>query len=117
MESARSILPFQKKRFPFLIKSAQNPSVDATEEELEVNAQATSMRQAAEWGMRSLQSAFPRLKDRFIYEENGERRVIMTMMLLLHNLRARRVGINQIKTVYMSALNADANELAVGPLL
>ena len=35
--------------------------------------QATSMRQAAEWGMRAIQSSFPRLKDTFVYEETGER--------------------------------------------
>ena len=64
---------FSKKRCPFLIKSQQaDPDVDDP-----VNAaiimQAKSMRQSAEWGMRSLQASFPRLKDRFIYEEFGER--------------------------------------------
>ena len=68
------------------------------------------MRQSAEWGMRALQASFPRLKDRFIYEENGERRLMMKMCILLHNLRARRVGINQIRSVYLSALEANAND-------
>ena len=57
--------------------------------------QATSMRQAAEWGMRAIQSSFPRLKDTFVYEETGERRIVMKMLCLLYNLRARTVGINR----------------------
>ena len=79
--------------------------------------QAKSMRQSAEWGMRSLQASFPRLKDRFIYEKFGERRVIMKMCLLVYNLHSRRVGINQIKNTYMPALAMNANDMFVGPLL
>jgi hypothetical protein len=67
------------------------------------------MRQATEWGMRALKSSFPRLKDRFVYEENGERKLMQMMMIYLY-LRARKVGINQIRNVYMPALNVDANE-------
>jgi hypothetical protein len=66
------------------------------------------MRQSAEWGMRAIQSSFPRLKDRFIYEELGERKIILKMMILLYNVRARLVGIIQIKK-YMPALNVNAN--------
>ena len=58
--------------------------------------------------MRSLQSSFPRLGDRLVYEERGERRIMMKMMILLYNFLARLVGINQIKNVYMSNLNEDA---------
>ena len=43
-----------------------------TAEEIVVNREATSMRQSAEWGMRSFQSSFPRIKDRIIYEEGSE---------------------------------------------
>jgi hypothetical protein len=107
---------FSKKRCPFLIKS-QQADPDAGDVDAAVILQAKSMRQSAEWGMRSFQSSFPRLKDRFIYEEFGERRIIMKMCLLLYNLRARRVGINQIRNTYMPALNMDANQMFVGPLL
>lgn len=107
---------FSKKRSPFLIKS-QQADPDGDDVNAAVIMQAKSMRQSAEWGMRSLQASFPRLKDRFIYEEFGERRVMMKMCLLLYNLRARRVGINQIKSTYMPALAMDANEMFVGPLL
>ena len=67
------------------------------------------MRQSAEWGMQAIQSSFPRLKDRFIYEEFGEQKIILKMMILLYNVRARLVGISQIKNMYLPALNVNAN--------
>jgi hypothetical protein len=67
------------------------------------------MRQSAEWGMRAIQSSFPRLKDTFVYEEAGERRIVMKMICLLYNLCARSVGINQIKNVFMKWLDEDTN--------
>ncbi len=50
-----------------------------------------------------------RLKDTFVYEETGERRIVMKMLCLLYNLRVRTVGINQIKNVFMKQLDEDAN--------
>jgi DDE superfamily endonuclease len=82
-----------------------------------LNRQTTSMRQTAEWGMRSMQASFPRLKDRIVYEEHGERKLIMQLCILLHNLCARRVGINQIKSVYMESLNVNANEYFANQVL
>ena len=82
-----------------------------------MNREATSMRQSSEWGMRALQSSFPRLKDRMIYEEMGERKIILKMMVLLFNLRSRRVGINQILNTYMPALELDANHEIIDPIL
>jgi hypothetical protein len=73
--------------------------------------EATSARQTAEWGMLALQASFPRLKDRFVYEERGERRIVLKMMVLLYNMWARMVGINQILNTYMTRrLMWDANE-------
>jgi hypothetical protein len=68
------------------------------------------MRQAAEWGMRNIQSSFPRLKDRFVYEEGGEQRRVLKMIVLLYNLCAHLVGINQIRSVYLACLTIDANK-------
>lgn len=48
---------------PYLVKSSQDLNDAANATELIHNRQATSLRQAAEWGMRALQGAFPRLKD------------------------------------------------------
>ena len=68
------------------------------------------MLQSSGWGMRSLQSSFPWIKDRFVYEEEGERRIMFKMIILLYNLQARIVGINHIKNVYMPLLGVDATE-------
>jgi DDE superfamily endonuclease len=100
---------FAAGRYPCLIKSAQRMKQgNMTDEEfnhkVEVNKQATSMRQSAEWGMRALQGSFPRITERFIYEEKGERRLIIQTCLLLYNLRARKVKINQIQNVYLPNL-------------
>jgi DDE superfamily endonuclease len=112
---------FSLSNKPFLIKSSQRVQLEHDDAEeyrrqLALNAAATSMRQASEWGMRAIQSSFPRLKDRFLYEEYGERRLILKMMFLLYNLRARKVGINQIKNVYMPALSQSANEMFADPV-
>jgi len=52
-----------------------------------------------------------------IYKEDGERRIIFKMIILLYNLRARRVGINQILNTYMPSLTQNANNVFVGPIL
>ena len=70
---------------------------------------ATSMRQSAKWGMRAFQSSMPRINYRMKFEERGERKVTLTVMILLHNLRARMVGINQLQSFYVGALYRDAN--------
>lgn len=105
---------FAKTERPFLIKSSQQPPIECDDiqqfrADVAVHEAATSMRQSAEWGMRAIQSSFPRIQDRFLYEEYGERKIILKMMILLYNLRARKVGINQIKSVYMPDLEHDAN--------
>jgi DDE superfamily endonuclease len=75
----------------------------------EIQKQATSVRQLSEWGMRALQASFPRLKDRMIYEEKGERRLIMNMIVYLYNYRASVVGLNQIQSSFMPWLERSAN--------
>jgi hypothetical protein len=100
-----------------LIKSSQELTHNQDRVERGMARDATSMRQSAEWGMRAFQSSMPRLKDCMIFETRGERRVTLTMMILLYNLRARAVGINQLKSVYTAPLNCDANIEFVGPLI
>jgi hypothetical protein len=107
---------FRGAAYPFLVKSSQDPLLAQgdTREEVEQNVriqlEATSMRQAAEWGMRAAQSSFPRLKDRFVYKENGERQRVLYSMFLLYNCRTRMVGIlNQIRNFYMPYLRMDGN--------
>jgi hypothetical protein len=81
-----------------------------------INKDATSVRQLAEWGMRGLQGSFPRLKDRLPYEERGERKIILQMIVLLYNFRASTVGQNQIRSTFMPYLDRDANQYAHGQL-
>jgi DDE superfamily endonuclease len=80
----------------------------------EIQRQATAVRQMSEWGMRALQASFPRLKDRMIYEEKGERRLILNLIVFLYNYRASVVGLNQIQSVYMPWLERSANRFVVG---
>ncbi len=46
--------------------------------------------------MLTRQASFPRLKDRFVYKERGEQRIVLKMFVLLYKMWARMVGINQI---------------------
>jgi hypothetical protein len=41
----------------------------------------------AEWGMLTMQASFPRVKDRFVYEERGEQRIVLKMFVILYNIR------------------------------
>ena len=77
--------------------------------ELWKKRQATSARQMAEWGILTMQASFPRVKERFVYEERGERRLVLKMFVLLYNMHARMVGINQIRITYMKHIERDAN--------
>ena len=61
--------------------------------------------------MLTMQASFPRVKDRFVYEERGEWRIVLKMFGILYNMWARMVGINQIRNIYMQQhLQRDANE-------
>ena len=62
--------------------------------------------------MSCLQGLFPRMKDKFRYEENGERKLILQMIVLLYNFRASQVGQNQIASLYLPYLHRSANRYA-----
>ena len=99
-------------RWPGLVRaSKENEQGPQTSSDQRYEAQLKSARQAAEWGMRQLQGAFPRLKARFPWEERGHRRIVMRMISALNNARARIVGIAQIRTVYMPHLNINPAQL------
>ncbi len=57
-----------------------------------------------------IQTSFPWVKDRLVYKEREERRICLKMLVLLYNMRARMVGINQIRNTYMKHLTRNANE-------
>jgi hypothetical protein len=85
----------------YLIKSAQQDPIGGPAG-VAINRAATSVRQLSEWGMRTIQAQFPRLKDAVDYEENGERKVILQLMVLLYNYQCVEVGINQILNSFMA---------------
>ena len=108
-------LAFASNGRPSLYKSHQN-NFDGRGNQRQnslLHRQATSVRQLSEWGMRGLQGSFPRLKDRLKYEERGERRIILEMVVLLYNFRASTVGMNQIQSTFMPHLERSANSFAL----
>ena len=96
---------FTTKNADYFIKSAQTPPENGDAEEMLIFQEATSVRQMSEWGMRAFQGSWPRLKDRMLYEERGERSIILQVIARLHNLRANLVGINQIRSIFMPHLD------------
>ncbi len=67
--------------------------------------------------MQEFQSSLPRIKDRMKFETHGEQKVTLTMMILLYNLQAQTVGINQLLSFYVAPPHCNANVEFVLPLL
>ena len=104
---------FTQVNCPAIVKSYQlnrNGNVVATP----LQRAATSLRQSAEWGMRALQSSFPRLKDKIKWEKRGERKWILKSAIYLYNFRVMTVGQNQIRSVFMPWLELEASVYATG---
>ena len=53
-----------------------------------------------------------RKKDKFRYEEKGEIKIILQVIVLLSIFRASKVGQNQIASVYILYLHRSANKYA-----
>jgi hypothetical protein len=70
------------------------------EELLAFTRQLVSYRQTAEWGMRTLQGSFGRLRVPLPIADDQARQDLIETCVRLNNLRATRVGISQIKAVY-----------------
>lgn len=110
---------FAGKENQCIIKSIPRDRIflAAQSEEQEAALQdALSVRQAAEWGMRALQGAMPRLKARWPYEEKDERLVGLTLITHLYNYKANKMDLNQIRSVYWNPFeaNIDAFEAEQG---
>jgi hypothetical protein len=54
--------------------------------------------------MRALQGLFPWLKEKILFEERGDRKIRLNLMVLLYNFQVSKVGQNQIGSVYMPYL-------------
>lgn len=98
---------FDNDRYPFLVHSAQDKTHAESPEYIKKIRQSTSVRQATEWSMRMSQGSFPRMKYRFIYEERGERKLMIILTVLLFDLRTKLVGLQQIQTVFMPFLSVE----------
>ena len=62
----------------------------------------TASRQAVEWGMRALRSRWARLNVP-MPADSEQRRMILELAARLHNVVARLMGANQIRSVYLEA--------------
>ncbi|ETI33701.1 hypothetical protein F443_19628 [Phytophthora nicotianae P1569] len=97
--SSRIKTPLKKRsRQPRILQ--EQGLLDELEVLLEINRELVSVRQAAEWGMRSLQGSFARLKLPLPADDGEYRAIVLETCARLHQVRTRRMGINQIKTVY-----------------
>ncbi len=67
-------------------------------------------RQSAEWGNRGFQAAYPRLNATLPAEPSAWRSILLETAVLLYNLRTRKIGLNQIQTVWWNGLRQDAFE-------
>jgi len=102
---------FAAGNYPFILKSAQNFNITGAQNAAEARLyqDATSMRQAAEWGMRALQASFPRLTSTFPYHEGrGERFYVLKSCVYLYNFRAKYVGMNQLRNTFAPNWSKDA---------
>jgi DDE superfamily endonuclease len=79
--------------------------ITATQAEIEEKAlfdrEVISYRQTAEWGMRSIQGSFGRLRLPLSIRNDHQRADLLEICFRLHNLCTRRIGRNQIQSVYM----------------
>lgn len=94
-----------------LKQGAQLPADDVQREAvLAFQRQLLSYRQTAEWGMRAVQGAFGRLRLPLNINNNEDRRDLLETCVRLTNVRTSRVGINQIRNVYVPIWTADAED-------
>jgi hypothetical protein len=73
---------------PYVLKSIQARIRAENAQEYLMYEQATSVRQAAEWGMRALRSSFGRLTGTLQYETKGQRDQILTSIVFFVQLES-----------------------------
>ena len=59
----------------------------------------TSLRQASEWGMHGMQDSFPWCK-KYLHTECNKHRLVLELIILIHNYRTELVGLNQVNTIF-----------------
>jgi DDE superfamily endonuclease len=99
---------FAATAVPYLIRSGQEVNSAKTAQQMQEISEATSLRQAAEWGMRAIQGSMPRLTEKIRYETTGERKRVLKLVPLLYNLHLARVGLNQLANTYVPNWSKDS---------
>ncbi|KIY47575.1 hypothetical protein FISHEDRAFT_45080 [Fistulina hepatica ATCC 64428] len=84
--------------------SAQYHKLVAEDREL------VGFRQSAEWGMRAIQGSFGRLRIPLPIQNAHRRSSMLESCLRLHQVRVRKVGINQVHTVYVKYWTEDLEQ-------
>jgi hypothetical protein len=88
-------------------------TTDEIENQLQFDRQLLSYRQTAEWGNRALQGSFGRLRIPLEINFTERRGDLLETCARGYCLRARRVGLNQIRTVYMPQWQAHAEDAEI----
>ncbi len=96
---------------PLKVGQRLHGSREQLDARLALNRELLSYRQTAEWGMRTLQGSFGRLRVPLEVNNNDRRADLLEICVRLHNLRAWRVGFNQIRTVYMRTWCSDDEQI------
>ena len=86
-----------------LVKSSQGDSIDANAEEVTINRAETSIRQLSEWGLRMIQGKFPRVTDTLVFDDSGDKRVFLRLLVHLYNFNYVQVGCNEILILLMES--------------
>ena len=90
---------------PISSRSRLNLPVESRRDVLRQHKLYVSLGQSSKWGMRSLQGTFTRMKSR-LTSNKRKRKLILTVIILLHNFRTDVVGLNQIATVFNKEYDA-----------
>lgn len=95
------------------LKEGSRLPIDRRERDkrLQFNRQVVSYRQTAEWGMRAIQGAFGRLRLPLNINRNEDRKELLEICMRLTNVRTARVGINQIRNVYVPIWTAEREDI------
>lgn len=95
----------------YIIKSSQRDPEDL--DNFFINRQETSIRKLSEWVMCMVQGALCYLKVEILYEEEGDRLIILKLMMNIYNFQCTKLGIKQILNSYMMKKKVISNTMAL----
>jgi hypothetical protein len=94
------------------LKGGENVALDSVEQRelLRFHRQLLSYHQTAEWGMRTIQGSFGRLRVPLNISNPSQRQQLLKTVVRLANLQSTMVGISQIRNVYMPIWKASEDD-------